>query len=122
MNEDEWIALSIFLIFVAFVSGLLLGASFSWHKRNEPEPWHARLASAEGKPRHDGKERSMNLLAVVLTLVVVSGVIVVDHFKGPLFPDLLYSLNDGGAQITRMRTRRVQPSPFAESEKAQDTR
>jgi hypothetical protein len=39
----------------------------------------------------------MNLLPVVIALVVVvSGVIVVDHFKGPLFPDVLYSLNDGG--------------------------
>ena len=31
----------------------------------------------------------MNLLPVVIALVVVGGVIVVDHFKGPFFPHVL---------------------------------
>ena len=121
--QDLLVALCIILIFAAFISGVFLGASYSpARERNAREPRHARLAAAEREPRHDGKKRSMNLLAVLLALVVVSGVIVVDHFKGPLLPDVLYSLNDGGAQMTRMCAGRVQPSPFAESEKAQDTR
>jgi hypothetical protein len=45
----------------------------------------------------------------IIALVLVSGVIVFDHFKGPLFPDVFYCLNDGGAQITRMCTGRVPP-------------
>jgi hypothetical protein len=51
----------------------------------------------------------MNLQPVVIALVVVGGVIVFDHFKGPLFPDVFYCLNDGGAQTTRMCTGRVPP-------------
>ena len=89
--SDLAIALYIILIFAVFVSGLFLGAKFSpfspsrHNARKEPKPWHARLATAEGKPRHDGKNGSTNLLAVVIALVVVSGVIAVDQFKGPLF-------------------------------------
>jgi hypothetical protein len=49
------------------------------------------------------------MIAVVIALVVVSGVIVFDHFKGPVFPDVFYCLNDGGAQTARMCTRRVPP-------------
>jgi hypothetical protein len=108
--SDLGIALCIILIFVTFISGLFLGGSLSWYRthsaRKEREPWQARLAAAEGKPRHDGKERSTNLPAVVTALVVVSGVIVLDHFKGPLFPDVFYCLNDGGTQTTRMCTGR----------------
>ena len=102
---DLGIALCIILIFVAFISGLFLGASFS--PARDPKargPWHARLAAAEGGARRDGKKRSTNLPAVVTALVVVSGVIVLDHFKGPLFPDVFYCLNDGGAQITGMNS------------------
>jgi hypothetical protein len=51
----------------------------------------------------------MTLLAVLLALVVVGGVIVADHIKGPLFHDVAYCLNDGGAQTTRMCTGRVPP-------------
>ena len=51
----------------------------------------------------------MNLPAVVASLVAVSGVIVVDHVKGPLFPDVFYCLNDGGTLTTRMCTGRVPP-------------
>jgi len=121
--EDLWLTLYIIPIFVGFISGLFLGASFSQpRERKAREAWHARLTAAEAKPKHDGKKRALNLPAVLLALVVVSGAIVVDHFKGPLLPDVLYSLNDGGAQMTRMCAGRVQPSPFAESEKAQDTR
>jgi hypothetical protein len=49
------------------------------------------------------------MIAAVIALVVVSVVIVFDHFKGPLFPDVFYCLNDGGAQIMRMCTGRVPP-------------
>ena len=51
----------------------------------------------------------MNLPAVVASLAAVSGVIVVDHVKGPLFPDVFYCLNDGGTLTTRMCTGRVPP-------------
>jgi hypothetical protein len=51
----------------------------------------------------------MNLLAVLTALGTVSGMIVVDHFKGSLFPDWAYCLNDGGAQTTRMCTGRAPP-------------
>jgi formate hydrogenlyase subunit 3/multisubunit Na+/H+ antiporter MnhD subunit len=106
--EDFAIALYVILIFVVFISGLFLGASFSpAGERKAREPWHARLAAAEGEPRHDGKKRSMKLLAVVLALVVVSGAIVVDQFKGPLFPAAFYCLSDGGTQTTRVCTGRI---------------
>jgi hypothetical protein len=105
-TSDLGIALYIILIFVVFTSGLFLGASFSPYRRKEREPWHAGLAAAEGKPRRDGKERSTNLPAAVTALVVVSGVIILDHFKGPLFPEVFYCLNDGGTQTTRMCTGR----------------
>ena len=107
---DLGIALYIILIFVVFISGFFLGALFSPYRRHDArEVWHARLAPAEGEPRHDGRGRSMNLPAVVASLVAVSGVIVVDHFKGPLFPDVFYCLNDGGTQTTKMCTGRVPP-------------
>src|SRR4029077_15902510 len=78
-------------------------------RHNAPEARNARLAAAEGEPRHNGKKRSTNLLAVLFALVVGGGVIVADHVKGPLFHDVAYCLNDGGAQTTRMCTGRVPP-------------
>jgi hypothetical protein len=81
-NPDVLLTLYIIVVFIAFISGLFLGALFSPNRRKEYEPWHARLAAAEGKPRHDGKVRSTILPAVVIALVVVSGLIVLDHFKG----------------------------------------
>jgi formate hydrogenlyase subunit 3/multisubunit Na+/H+ antiporter MnhD subunit len=106
--QDLLIALYIILIFAAFISGFFLGALVSpARERIAREPWHARLAAAQGEPRHDGKKRSMNLPAVVLALVVVFGVIVIDQFKGPLFPDAFYCLSDGGTQPPRMCTGRI---------------
>jgi hypothetical protein len=104
--------LTLFIIlsyFVGFIAGIFCAAFYQYLRHNAPEARHARLAAAEGEPRHDGKNRSVNLLAVLLALVAVSGVIVVDHFKGPLFPDVFYCLNDGGTQTTRMCTGRVPP-------------
>ena len=80
-NQDLLLTLYIILIFVVFISGYFLGALFSPNRRKEYEPWHARLAGAEEKPRHDGKVRSTILPAVVIALVIVSGLIVLDHFK-----------------------------------------
>jgi hypothetical protein len=109
-TEDLWLALFI-IYFAGFFSGFFVRASLSQYRRHkarkEPKPWHARLPAAEGDSRHDGKEKSMNLPAAVFALVVVSGVIVADHFKGPLFPDVFYCLSDGGTQITRMCTGRI---------------
>ena len=99
-------SLTLFIILsysVGFISGVFCTAFYVYLRRNAPEARHARLAAADGKPKHDGKERS------IIALVLVSGVIVFDHFKGPLFPDVFYCLNDGGAQITRMCTGRVPP-------------
>jgi hypothetical protein len=84
-DQDQWIVLYIILVFVVFISGMFLGASFSSNRYSSREPWHARPIAAEGRPRRDGKERSANLLAVVAALIVVSGVAVLDHFKEPLF-------------------------------------
>ena len=50
----------------------------------------------------------MNLPLIVIAAVVTT-VITVDHIKGPLFHDVAYCLNDGGAQTTRMYTGRVPP-------------
>jgi formate hydrogenlyase subunit 3/multisubunit Na+/H+ antiporter MnhD subunit len=100
--EHEWLTLYVILMFVVFISGLFLGALFSpARERKAREPWHARLAAAEGEPRHDGNKRSMTLPAVVLALVVVCGVIVVDQFTGPLFPDAFYFLGQPNAQVGR---------------------
>ena len=98
--------LTLFIILsysVGFISGAFCLAFYLYLRRNAPKARHARLAAADGKPRHDGKERS------IIALVIVFGAIVFDHFKGPLFPDVFYCLNDGGAQITRMCTGRVPP-------------
>jgi len=108
-NPDVLLTLYIIVVFIAFISGLFLGALFSPNRRKEYEPWHARLAAAEAKPaeakpaeakpRGDGKERGIKLLAVVTALIVVFGSIVLDHFKGPFLPDELYCFSDGGTQI-----------------------
>ena len=80
-NPDVLLTLYIIVVFIAFTSGFFLGALFSpARERKEYEPWHALLAAAE-KPRHGGKVRSTILPAVVIALVVVSGLIVLDHFK-----------------------------------------
>ena len=84
-DQDQWIVLFIILVFVAFISGIFLGAFFSSNRFSSPEPRHARPIAAKGGPRRDEKERSANLLAVVTALIVVSGVVVLDHFKEPLF-------------------------------------
>ena len=102
----KWLAMGelLTLFIIMIVSGFLLCAALSQHQRHnarkEWEPWHARLAAAEGKARHDGKKRSTNLPAVVIALIVVLGLIVIDHFKGPFLPDEFYCLSDGGPQIT----------------------
>jgi hypothetical protein len=54
------------------------------------------------------RREAMNLPLVVIA-AIVTAVITVDHFKGPLFHDVAYCLNDGGAQTTRMCTGRVPP-------------
>jgi hypothetical protein len=101
----------IFIYFAGFISGFFVRASISHYRRhNARKEREARqLAAAEGEPRRDGRKRSLNLLAVLLALAVVGGVIGADHVKGPLFHDVAYCLNDGGAQTTRMCTGRVPP-------------
>jgi hypothetical protein len=91
---------------VGFISGAFC-AAFYWYlmRHNAPEARHAPLAAADGKPRHDGNEK--RIIALVIGLVLVSVVIVFDRFKGPLFPDVFYCLNDGGAPITRICTGRA---------------
>jgi hypothetical protein len=107
LESKELIIISSY--FVGFISGIFCAAFYQYLRHNAPEVRSARLAAAEGEPRHDGKTRSMNLPAVLTALGAVSGLIVVDHFKGPLFPDVFYCLNDGGTQTTRMCTGRVPP-------------
>jgi hypothetical protein len=93
LPEDLWIELFIILIFVAFISGLFLGAAFS-RGRKAREPWYGRHITAKGGLGRDGKVRSANLLAFAIAFVV--GLVVLDHFTGPLFPDVFYS--GGGRQ------------------------
>jgi hypothetical protein len=110
LETEERVTLFIILIyFVGFIAGIFCTVFYQYLRHNAPEARHARLAAAEGESRHDGRKRSLNLLAVLLALVVVGGVIVADHVKGPLFHDVAYCLNDGGAQTTRMCTGRVPP-------------
>jgi hypothetical protein len=89
-NEDIWLTLYIIVIFVVFISGPLPG------RVNLSSPTQSTRAMAcaarrRSKPRRDGKKRSIKLPAVIAALVVVFGVIVLDHFKGPLFPNVFYS-------------------------------
>jgi len=51
----------------------------------------------------------MHLPIVLAALVAVSSIIAADRLHRPMFHDLAYCLNDGGAQITRMCTGRVPP-------------
>jgi hypothetical protein len=83
-NEDIWWALYIIVIFVVFISGLFLGALISPRRRKEREPSHARPIAAKGGFGRDGKVRSANLLAFVIAFVI--GMVVLDHFMGPLLP------------------------------------
>ena len=93
--SDLAIVLYIIFCFVLFISGLFLGAKFHPEIRpKEREPWYARHITAKGGLGRDGKVRSANLLAFAIAFVV--GLVVLDHFTGPLFPDVFYS--GGGRQ------------------------
>jgi hypothetical protein len=83
--SDLAIALYIVLIFVVFVCGLFLGRRFSPSRHKAYEPRHTRLAAA-WYARVIAAERSVNLLAFVIAFVV--GLVVLDHFMGPLFPEV----------------------------------
>jgi len=99
------------IYFVGFASGFGTRSIISQRRRNNVrkarETRHVRRDPAEGELKHDGKERK-NLpavgIAVLTAVVIVSGMIVLDRFSGPFFPDVFYCLNDGGAQISRMCT------------------
>jgi hypothetical protein len=89
-EQDQWLTLYVILIFAAFISGFFLGALFSpARERKAREPWYARHITAKGGLGRDGKVRSANLLAFAIAFVV--GLVVLDHFTGPLFPDVFYS-------------------------------
>jgi hypothetical protein len=114
-TEDLWLVI-IFIFFVGFIFGFFVRASLSQYRRHIARKQRdfaatrdPRFVAAKGEPRHDGRKRGIKLLAVVTAFVIVSCVIVLDHFKGPLFPDVFYCLNDNGAQTTRMCTGRVPP-------------
>ena|SRR5215469_10595446 len=116
MIEMEELGLTLFIIFMYFlgcITGFGLRASFSRYRRhNSRKARHAGLAAAEGELRHarrDGKERSTRLLAVVTALIVVFGLIVLDHFKGRFLPEAFYCLSDGGTQITGKCAGRAPP-------------
>ena len=88
-EQDQWLALYVIFCFVLFISGFFLGALSSSYRRKEREPWYARPIAAKGGPGGDGKMRSANALAFVVAFVV--GLVVLDHFTGPLFPGVFYS-------------------------------
>jgi hypothetical protein len=132
-EEDQWLALYIILVLFAFISGVALLAARSQYRRNNPyEPWHARLAAAEGKPRHDGKERrtiisktstgwvSGVLLSVVALAAIAAGAI----FFWSGWPDktlilkLSATLRDirAAQQQTTSGTKATNDSPAAEDQ------
>jgi hypothetical protein len=91
-EQDQWLALYIILFFVAFISGLALLAARSRHRREEPyEPWHARIAAAGGKPRHDGiiisKTSTGRVSGVLLSVVALAAIAAVAIFFWPGWPD-----------------------------------
>jgi hypothetical protein len=84
------------MYFLGCITGFGLHESLSQYEmRNLRRARAARQAQlgfpAEEELRHDGMERTIKLLAVVTALVVVFGAIVLDHFTGPLFPDVFYT-------------------------------
>jgi hypothetical protein len=92
IDEDDWLTLYIFLFFVAFISGLALLAARSQRRRqNAYEPWHARLAAAEGKPRHDGiivsKTSTGWVSGVLLSVVALAAIVAWARFFWPSSPD-----------------------------------
>jgi hypothetical protein len=86
-EEDLWSTLYI-LIFVAFISALALrAAARSWYRRNDAyEPWHARLAAAEGKPSLYGKAKGW-VSGVLLSLVVLAATAAGAIFFWPGWPN-----------------------------------
>ena len=52
MYDDEWLALYVILVFVAFISGMFLGASISPRRRHNAarEAWHSRLLPLKQNP------------------------------------------------------------------------
>jgi len=95
MDSADVLLIIIFMYFLGCITGFGLRESLSRYEmhnlRKARAARQAELGAAEGELRHDGKERTIKLLAVVTALVVVFGVIVFDHFKGPLFPDVFYT-------------------------------
>jgi hypothetical protein len=92
-EQDLWSMLYIFLVFIAFISGLGLRAAARSQYNNEPEPWHARLAAAEGKPRHDGiiisKTATGWVSGVLLSVVALTAIAAGAIFFWPGWPDNL---------------------------------
>ena len=92
MDSADVLLIIIFMYLLGCITGFGLRASLSQYEihnlRKARAARQAQLGFAEGDLRHDGKDRTIKLLAVV---VVVFGVIVFDHFKGPLFPNVFYT-------------------------------
>ena len=96
MDSADVLLIIIFMYFLGCITGFGLHASLSRYEmhslRKERAARQAQLGfPAEEELRHDGKNRTIKLLAVVTVLVVAFGVIVFDHLKGPLFPDVFYT-------------------------------
>jgi hypothetical protein len=76
-EQDQWLTLYIILVLVALISGLaLLAARFQYRRKNAYEPWHARLAAAEGKAISKTstgwvyEERFLSMIALAATAAV----------------------------------------------------
>ena len=92
-EQDQWLSLYIILVLTAFISGLaLLGARSRYRRDNAYEPWHARLATAEGKPRHKRGWVSGVLLSVV-ALAAIAAVAIFFWF-GNIDPQVSAMLRD----------------------------
>ena len=126
-EQDQWLTLYIILFFVAFISGLALFAARSQYRRNNAyEPWHARLAAAEGKPRHDGivisKASTASVSGVLLSLVALAAIAAGDIFFWSSWSDSQVSatLRDSAQQLTTSGTKAINDSNAAENLLVQD--
>jgi hypothetical protein len=129
MDESEWLTLYIILFFVAFISGLALLAARSRRRRqNAYEPWHARLAAAEGKPRHDGiivsKTSTGWVSGVLLSVVALAAIVAwaIFFWSSSSDPQVSATLRDiqAAQQQTASGTKAINDSNAAEDQLAHD--
>jgi len=128
MDEDG-LTLYIILFFVAFISGLALLAARSQRRRqNAYEPWHARLAAANGKPGHDGiivsKTSTGWVSGVLLSVFALAAIVAwaIFFWSSSSDPQVSATLRDiqAAQQQTTSGTKAINDSNAAEDQLAHD--